>query len=154
MRELGNILERALVRCREQVIDLRHLEIPGLAPAVPRAHAASILPAADAGDGLDERAAAGGMSEVTRPGDPAFPKELPIHLPSLERLAIGEALRLENGNRTRAARRLGLSLRTLRNKLRDYRSGSDTADAADRQDLLGSDDRADRRDRSPTLARS
>ena len=110
--------------------------------------------AVDAAEILDESAPAGDMSEVTRPGDPIFPKGLPVHLPSLERLAIGEALRLENGNRTHAARRLGLSLRTLRNKLRGYRSGSDTADAADGQDVLGSDDRADRRDRSPTLARS
>jgi hypothetical protein len=88
-------------------------------------------------------------SEVARAGDPSFPAELPTDLPTLERLAIGEALRREVGNRTRAARRLGISLRTLRNKLRLYRE----AETADGQLLPGMDDRARTRDRSPTLAR-
>jgi hypothetical protein len=49
---------------------------------------------------------------------------VPIDLPSLERLAVQEALRREGGNRTHAARLLGISLRTLRNKLREYRTGA------------------------------
>ncbi|MCC6620536.1 MAG: sigma-54-dependent Fis family transcriptional regulator [Deltaproteobacteria bacterium] len=39
----------------------------------------------------------------------------------LERQAILQALASCNGNRTHAARRLGISVRTLRNRLRDYR---------------------------------
>jgi hypothetical protein len=50
-----------------------------------------------------------------------FPQELPLDLGSLERLAIREALRRVNGNRTHAARLLGIGLRTLRNKLRAWR---------------------------------
>jgi hypothetical protein len=47
--------------------------------------------------------------------------ELPLDLSALERLAIAEALRRVSGNRTHAARLLGIGLRTLRNKLRGYR---------------------------------
>ena len=152
VRELGNILERALVRCRDQVLDLRHLEIPGLATAVGSTTTPS--PSAFAATGPEPEVAEA-ASEVTRPGDPVFPEGLTVHLPSLERLAIGEALRLEGGNRTRAARRLGVSLRTLRNKLREYRLESDAAELVARQELLGNDGQHGlSRDRSPTLAQS
>jgi two-component system response regulator FlrC len=140
VRELGNILERALVRCRAQVLDLRDLypsSRPGTTPASEEVGAAVTSPTAR------EPAA-----EVARAGDPAFPVELPLDLQTLERLAIGEALRLEGGNRTHAARRLGISLRTLRNKLRTYRSAGPSAG----QIVPGTNDPAEARARSTTLA--
>jgi DNA-binding NtrC family response regulator len=51
---------------------------------------------------------------------PVFPSALPVDLVELERLAIGEALRRVNGNRTQAARLLNIGLRTLRNELRAW----------------------------------
>ena len=102
VRELGNILERALVRCRYSVIDLQYLD---LGIHEPRSSVAAM--------GRTERA--------PLPERRFLPEGVPIDLGSLERLAIQEALRRENGNRTRAARVLGISLRTLRNKLREYR---------------------------------
>jgi two-component system, response regulator FlrC len=140
VRELGNILERALVRCREPVLDLRHLNLP------PASNTSRL-------DTATGRCGPGGtcqtFSEVARLGDPLFPAGLPLDLPTLERLAIGEALRVEMGNRTRAARRLGVSLRTLRNKLRLYRE----AQSADGQGLPGTDDPAHQRVSTTTLAR-
>jgi len=53
--------------------------------------------------------------------DLAFPPGLPLDLSQLERLAIAEALRRTDGNRTHAARLLGIGLRTLRNRLREER---------------------------------
>jgi two-component system response regulator FlrC len=41
----------------------------------------------------------------------------------VERALIMETLQAMNGNRTQAAKVLGISLRTLRNKLREYRAG-------------------------------
>ncbi len=102
VRELGNILERALVRCRFSVVDLQYLD---LGIHEPRSSVATM--------GRTERA--------PLPERRFLPEGVPIDLGSLERLAIQEALRRENGNRTRAARILGISLRTLRNKLREYR---------------------------------
>jgi hypothetical protein len=49
----------------------------------------------------------------------------PLALAELERMAILEALRRVHGNRTHAARLLGISLRTLRNKLRILRHAGD-----------------------------
>ncbi|MFL5272863.1 MAG: helix-turn-helix domain-containing protein [Anaeromyxobacteraceae bacterium] len=56
---------------------------------------------------------------------------LPLDLSALERLAIGEALRRVAGNRTHAARLLGIGLRTLRNKLRTYREAGVEVEAAE-----------------------
>jgi DNA-binding NtrC family response regulator len=42
----------------------------------------------------------------------------------MERALIMETLQAMNGNRTQAAKVLGISLRTLRNKLREYQVGS------------------------------
>lgn len=82
VRELENVLERALIRSRTATI-----EVQALALAPPR----------------------------LEPG--LFPEGLPLDLGALERLAIAEALRRVNGNRTHAARLLGIGLRTLRQKL-------------------------------------
>jgi hypothetical protein len=54
-----------------------------------------------------------------------MPDGLPLALAELERMAILEALRRMHGNRTHAARLLGISLRTLRNKLRVLRHTGD-----------------------------
>lgn len=54
-----------------------------------------------------------------------FPEELPLDLTRLERLAIEEALRRAGGNRTHAARLLGIGLRTLRNKLAAWRAAGE-----------------------------
>ncbi|MFT3843315.1 MAG: sigma 54-interacting transcriptional regulator [Myxococcaceae bacterium] len=65
---------------------------------------------------------------LTRPDPtrPLLPPEVPIDLDALERLAIAEALRRVNGNRTHAAKLLGIGLRTLRAKLnsRDVDAGA------------------------------
>jgi DNA-binding NtrC family response regulator len=52
----------------------------------------------------------------------ASPKEIPtgLTMEELERLAITKALDQYNGNRTHAANRLGISVRTLQRKLRQY----------------------------------
>jgi two-component system response regulator FlrC len=82
VRELENVLERALVRSRTSNIEVSAL---------------SVVPA--------------------KPASNLFPKDLPLDLAELERLAIAEALYRVNGNRTHAARLLGIGLRTLRQKL-------------------------------------
>jgi len=109
VRELRNLLQRALVRCRGPVVGSEHLR-PGVSRPAPRSTA-----------------------------DTALPEGLPLDLGSLERLAIREALRRVNGNRTHAARLLGIGLRTLRNKLRAWREEESLppADAAGRHFLPG-----------------
>jgi two-component system response regulator FlrC len=101
VRELRNMLERALVRCHGPVLGLAHMSlaiVPGSNPFPFPSPTSSTITAT-----------------------PTFPGSLPIDLGELERLAIAEALRRVRGNRTHAARLLGIGLRTLRNKLRVYR---------------------------------
>lgn len=46
-----------------------------------------------------------------------IPPDLPLYLRELEREAIEEALRAHRGNRTRAARAMGLTLRQIRYRM-------------------------------------
>jgi len=63
---------------------------------------------------------------AARPVDASsFPSHLPLDLDQLERLAISEALRRTQGNRTHAARLLNIGLRTLRQKLNTPASNDD-----------------------------
>jgi DNA-binding NtrC family response regulator len=52
-----------------------------------------------------------------------------LRLEELEKNAIRAALKQTNGNRTQAATALGISIRTLRNKLQEYREAGDPVDA-------------------------
>ncbi len=111
VRELRNMLERALVRCRGPVLGPAHLSLA----VVPPAAGLPLSPALFLGAG---RAS-------------ALQGDLPLDLGELERLAIAEALRRVRGNRTHAARLLGIGLRTLRNKLRAYREAGADVEAAE-----------------------
>jgi len=51
-----------------------------------------------------------------------------LRLEELEKQAIRAALRQTAGNRTHAAAALGISIRTLRNKLQEYRDANDPVD--------------------------
>jgi DNA-binding NtrC family response regulator len=48
-----------------------------------------------------------------------------MSISQMEKLMIGKALDVVEGNRTKAAEILGISVRTLRNKLHEYRQGHD-----------------------------
>ncbi|MDJ0869724.1 MAG: helix-turn-helix domain-containing protein, partial [Myxococcota bacterium] len=53
-------------------------------------------------------------------GQPAAPLSETLNLRDLERQAVVRSLALHHGNRTRASQALGISVRTLRNKIRSY----------------------------------
>ena len=52
-----------------------------------------------------------------------------VPLKEMERILIERALEETSGNRTRAAKVLGISVRTLRNKLSEYRKSAEYNDA-------------------------
>jgi two-component system response regulator FlrC len=82
IRELQNVIERAVILCREERITSAHLHLPLSSPAL----------------------------------SPGMPKTLR----ELEREAIQAALAAHRGNRRKAADRLGVGLRTLYTRLREY----------------------------------
>ncbi|HET7208713.1 MAG TPA: sigma-54 dependent transcriptional regulator [Terriglobales bacterium] len=100
VRELRNTLERAIIVCEGPVIESRHLP-PGFGQATVRA-AASDPDAVRLGVGTTVEEA--------------------------EKLLILKTLEATSNNKTRAAEILGISLKTLHNKLKEY--GSAQADAA------------------------
>ncbi|HXI21528.1 MAG TPA: helix-turn-helix domain-containing protein, partial [Gemmatimonadales bacterium] len=65
---------------------------------------------------------------TARDGTGGGPAGGPFNLDELERMAITRALAATSGNRTRAAKLLGISERTLRNKLNGRRGERAAAD--------------------------
>ena len=104
MRELKNVVERVLLLEAEDEIRIEHLpsELTGRARGGAEPDSFDAFPAAS-----------------VRP------------LAELERMAIVHALRVCDGNKTRAALQLGISRQTLRTKLKDYQMGDDTDPGAD-----------------------
>ncbi len=88
IRELANLVQRAVVLCPEDTIDVEHLSLPET-PVEERANVESLM-----GRTMEE----------------------------VERELILRTLRQNHGNRTRSAEILGLTARTICNKIRLYRS--------------------------------
>ncbi len=109
VRELQNVVERAAILAEEGAPI--GPEAMGLAPAAPPKEAPHAPEPPDV------------ISVI-----PAGNEFLPLH--ELEKRAIFEALEKTNGNRTQAADLLQISIRTLRNKLTEYRAQSGESEAA------------------------
>jgi DNA-binding NtrC family response regulator len=104
VRELQNVIERAVILCADgEQIETEHLGIGGITPAAPSHPISPTNPA------------------VT-PMTPA-PDADALTLGDLEKQHILATLEKCGGNRTHAARKLGISIRTLRNKLSEYGLG-------------------------------
>ena len=117
VRELQNVIERAVILSGdEEALSVEHLGLNQLLPA-PTSAAPS----------------------VAAPAGAASPNGAWPTLSELERQHITAALEKCRGNRTHAAKMLGISIRTLRNKLNEYKGqagvpeedGADEAPAAD-----------------------
>ncbi len=96
VRELRNTIERAVVLCGESSIEVRHLP-PGFGTKMVRAQ-------------QPETAVASNAIQV----------EVGATVDEGERRLILKTLESTNNNKTRAAEILGISLKTLHNKLKDY----------------------------------
>jgi DNA-binding NtrC family response regulator len=107
VRELRNVLERAVILAGEGAIEIRHLPafLQAPAAAVP-APAAVAAPAATPPDDGSVRFAVGTTVEEAEKG------------------LILRTLEHTRNNKTRAAEILGISLKTLHNKLKEYGAGS------------------------------
>jgi len=92
VRELRNTLERAVIVCEGALVDLKHLP-PGFGQVVARA-------------------------PVQEANAVRFGVGTTVH--DAERLLILKTLEATNNNKTRAAEILGISLKTMHNKLKEY----------------------------------
>jgi DNA-binding NtrC family response regulator len=108
VRELQNVTERAVILCGDSgTLEPEHL---GFSPRPAAAVAPSAAPAP------------GQAAPATAPGTaaPATEPDAVLPLVELEKRHIMRALQQTGQNRTHAAKLLGISVRTLRNKLADY----------------------------------
>lgn len=97
VRELENVVERAVITSQDSSIQEKDIAIQqGMRGAI-----------------LNEEMAENLEKAAWKPGRT---------LDDIERNVILEALKYHQGNRTHTARALGISIRTLRNKLADYRA--------------------------------
>ncbi len=149
VRELQNLMERAVLLSNGRSIEPAHFLLEGedwplfldesdpeasaqseLAPdaaqnsalnssAISAAPAASAS-AADAVPGQDANAGASGGADLAALAGKLGSAVIPLH--EMERIMIAKGLEATSGNRTQAAELLGISVRTLRNKLNEYRS--------------------------------
>ena len=101
VRELANAVERAVILCRGSVLQPGDFD-PRIRDAAAHPPRPAIVP------------------DLAPPGA----ETVDYNLDAIERLAIERALAATGGNRSRAARLLGISERTLRNKLNTPRSAS------------------------------
>ena len=131
VRELENILERAFTLCEDNCIEAsdlhfnpaaRRAEAPAEAAAATApeagARAAAEVPQAEPGIEDGDEVGTGDGSAVTMPGFDPSKGSLEDYLEDLERQKINEALEATRWNKTAAAKRLGITFRALRYRLK------------------------------------
>jgi len=129
VRELQNTVERAVILSESG----RPVTAAALGLPVDLAPVDAAAPAAlwDAGDPAPPEPPAPEVAEVVELPNAGLTDESGrvLRLDALEKQAIRAALRQTGGNRTQAAAALGISIRTLRNKLQEYRDAGEPIDA-------------------------
>jgi two-component system NtrC family response regulator len=115
VRELANAVEHALVLCDELPLSVEHMpaRLGGLRPR-PQP-----VPVASVGGGHVPNVPA----VAPRPASGPVPPRRPTSLRELEMQAILEGLERNAGNKPRTAEELGISLKTLYNKLHQLQDG-------------------------------
>ena len=135
VRELQNLMERAVLLCGGRPIEPGHFLLdpdnwPVFMDNEPDSVSAPESAAADSGTGPAAPASAASPGSEAETSSPDLQTAAPdaelfsagvIPLHEMERLMIIRGLEHTAGNRTQAAELLGISVRTLRNKLNEYR---------------------------------
>ncbi|MEO8449491.1 MAG: sigma-54 dependent transcriptional regulator [Gemmatimonadota bacterium] len=113
IRELQNVIERGVILSRGATLRPdAFIDDYDAARAV-----AALAPSPAAAAAASAAAPSGAAPMSAQPSPPAPPSGDVLDLTELERITIQKALVVTAGNRTRAAKLLGISERTLRNKL-------------------------------------
>ena len=114
VRELENVVERALLLCDGKEIKphnlLMHSQMGKQSINQDLARATTNQPTSESAE------------EIPESKDSALGIEVGMSMKEAEKKLIFETLRETGGNRTKAAKILGISIRTLRNKLNEYRA--------------------------------
>jgi len=128
VRELQNLMERSVLLSGGAPITSAHFLLdPDTWPLFEEEKTAPSLlgepgnhPAGNRPDSPDETAVQLGAPAGAVPSPSFDGAVIPLH--EMERIMIAKGLEQTAGNRTQAAELLGISVRTLRNKLNEYRA--------------------------------
>lgn len=119
VRELANVVEHAAILCDNGPIGVKHL--PGRFNRGPVATLAAVPPTKSG------PTAATTAAPTVVPGPHFKPATVGASLREIEMAAIHDALTRHNGNKPKAAEELGISLKTLYNKLSQAQGGLEQA---------------------------
>ncbi|HZZ57065.1 MAG TPA: sigma-54 dependent transcriptional regulator [Opitutaceae bacterium] len=136
VRELQNVVERAVILSengRPVTAVALGLPVPEGPVEMPEMPAVEEGAAAEA-DGRLREAAPGPAPAAPEPVAVTDASGGVLSIAALEKQAIRAALAQTDGNRTQAATLLGISIRTLRNKLQEYREAGEPVDVAGADD--------------------
>lgn len=122
IRELENIMERAVLLCEEDTITVNNLLM------APVALNTTSKPAAEKAPAKEETPEAKAAPEPEEEEQRTLKLNVGISMAEAEKKLIFETLKQTKGNRTKAAEILGISIRTLRNKLNEYKEAGETLD--------------------------
>jgi len=118
VRELRNVLERAVILAGEGAIELRHL------PAFLQKGTGTVQPAAGGAAPAPASAAVSAPAQAPPPEDREGVRfQIGTTVEEAEKQLILRTLEHTRNNKTRAAEILGISLKTLHNKLKEYGAG-------------------------------
>ncbi len=115
VRELKNVLESAVLFCSGSRIDVS--DLPDAVRLAGESAPLAMIPIPES----DEAAAATPQPAAHPVTVPAFGSLIGKTMAEIEKEAILMALQTSGGNRRKAAERLGIGLRTLQRKLKEYR---------------------------------
>lgn len=128
VRELQNLMERAVLLANGKAVEPRHFllenedwplfEDDDAGESGAEQQVAD--PAVSSAAGTQAQVAVSGMTASAGGSDQFAGPVIPLH--EMERIMIIKGLEATSGNRTQAAELLGISVRTLRNKLNEYRA--------------------------------
>jgi len=120
IRELENIMERAVLLCDGKTITVSNLLMAPV--SIQKVVETGNVEPAD--EGKEEPVA----TAENEDGPMTLELNVGISMAEAEKKLIFETLKQTKGNRTRAAEILGISIRTLRNKLNEYKESGETFD--------------------------